>query len=226
MYTTIPKINKSWLDVLGQEFEKDYMKNIKKFLVEEISSGEIIYPKPENIFNALNSTSLEKVKVVILGQDPYHGSGQAHWLSFSVMDGIAKPPSLQNIFKELKSDLWTSIPDSWNLEKWTREWVLLLNAILTVKANNPASHSKIGWERFTDEVIKIISDKRENVVFLLWWAFAQSKENLIDSSKHLILKAPHPSPFSAHKWFLGCKHFSQANAYLKEKWIEPINWNL
>lgn len=221
-----PKLEKSRLDKLGQEFEKDYMKNIKKFLAWEIEKWEIIHPKPANIFNALNSAPLDKVKVVILGQDPYHGPDQAHGLSFSVPDGIPKPPSLQNIFKELNSDLQINIPVSWNLEKWTREWVLLLNAILTVWAWNPASHSKIGWERFTDEVIKNISENRENVVFLLWWAFAQSKENLIDSSKHLILKAPHPSPFSAYKWFLGCKHFSRVNAYLKEKWIKPINWNL
>lgn len=221
-----PKLEQSWLDKLDQEFEKDYMKNIKKFLANEIEKWHIIYPKPANIFNALNSTTLDKVKVVILGQDPYHGVGQAHGLSFSVPDGIRQPPSLQNIFKELKSDLWIKIPVSWNLEKWTHEWVLLLNAILTVWAGNPASHSKIGWEKFTDEVIKVISETRENVVFLLWWAFAQSKENLIDSKKHLILKAPHPSPFSAHKWFLGCKHFSRTNAYFQSKWIEWVDWRL
>lgn len=221
-----PKIDPSWLGIIWNEFEKDYMKDIKKFLVEEIERWETVYPAPKNIFNSFNSTPFDKVKVVILWQDPYHWAGQAHWLSFSVPDWIPKPPSLQNIFKELNSDLWIKAPENGNLTRWTKQWVLLLNAILTVKADSPASHSKIGWERFTDAVIKAISENKEDVVFLLWWAFAQSKEELIDSSKHLILKAAHPSPFSAHKWFLGCRHFSKTNEYLRSKWIEEIDWSL
>lgn len=224
--STIPKLHQSWLNVLWEEFEKDYMKNIKKFLIEEIEKWEIIYPAMPNIFNALNTTPLDKVKVVILGQDPYHWPGQAHGLSFSVSDGIRQPPSLQNIFKELNSDLWITIPKSGNLTKWANSWVLLLNAILTVKANNPASHSKIWWEIFTDSIIKAISDNRENIVFLLWWSFAQSKEILIDKNKHLVLKAAHPSPFSSYRWFFGCKHFSKANEYLASKWIGEISWEL
>lgn len=224
--STMPKLDESWLNVIGWEFEKDYMKNIKKFLIEEIEKWEIIYPAMSNIFNALNTTPFEKVKVVILGQDPYHGPEQAHGLSFSVPDGIRQPPSLQNIFKELNIDIWMEIPKNWNLTKWAESWVLLLNAILTVKANNPASHSKIGWETFTDAVIKSISDNKENVVFLLWWAFAQSKEILIDKNKNLVLKAAHPSPFSSYRWFFGCKHFSKTNEYLIDKWIEKIDWKL
>lgn len=226
MNNNIPKLDKSWLDAIGWEFEKDYMKNIKKFLVEEIEKWETIYPAMWNIFNALNTTPLDKVKVVILGQDPYHWPGQAHGLNFSVPDWIRQPPSLQNIFKEINSDLWLEIPKNGNLSKWAESWVLLLNAVLTVKANSPASHSKIGWEEFTDAVIKWISDNKENVVFLLWWAFAQSKENLIDKNKHLVLKAAHPSPFSSYRWFFGCRHFSKTNEYLTNKWIDSINWEL
>lgn len=226
MNNTIPKIHPSWLNVIWEEFEKDYMKNIKKFLIDEIEKWEIIYPAMWNIFNALNSTPLDKIKVVILGQDPYHGPGQAHGLSFSVPDWIRQPPSLQNIFKELNSDIWMPIPTSWNLTKWANSWVLLLNAVLTVRANTPTSHSKIWWETFTDSIIKAISDNRENIVFLLWGSFAQSKENLIDSKRHLVLKAAHPSPFSSYRWFFGCKHFSKTNEYLVSKWLEKIDWSL
>lgn len=219
------KLNKSWLDILEQELEKDYMKDIKSFLKKEIESWKVIYPHPKDIFNALNSLDFQDVKVVILGQDPYHWEWQAHGLSFSVREWVKVPPSLRNIYKEIESDLWI-VKDKtyWNLEKWTKDWVLLLNAALTVEAWKPASHSKIWWHDFTDTIIKSISDKREWVVFLLWGAFAQSKLDLIDSSKHLILQSSHPSPFSSHRWFFGCKHFSKANEYLIKNNIKQINW--
>lgn len=220
------RLDSSWLEVLGDELGKDYFGDIKKIIAQEISWWEVIYPPIDNIFNAFSSTSFDEVKVVILGQDPYHWVWLSHGLCFSVPDWIRKPPSLQNIFKELKSDLWIDIPVSWNLTSWANQWVLLLNAILTVRAQNPASHSKIWWEKFTDSVIKKISDSKNNIVFILWWSFAQSKEYLIDPEKHLILKAAHPSPFSAYRWFYWCKHFSKTNSYLLEKWINPINWEL
>jgi len=223
---TNPKIDASWLKILEWEFEKDYIKKIKEFLIKEKKEWKTIYPAWDNVFNALNLTPFEQVKVVILGQDPYHGVGQAHGLSFSVLDWIRNPPSLKNIFKEIKNDIWSEIPTNWNLETWARQWVLLLNAALTVRAWEPASHSKIGWEILTDTIISKISSQKSGVVFMLWWAFAQSKENLIDPKKHLILKAPHPSPFSAYKWFFGCKHFSKTNEYLKKNWIKPINWKI
>ncbi|MCK9272800.1 uracil-DNA glycosylase [Candidatus Gracilibacteria bacterium] len=221
-----PKIDASWLKILKGEFEKDYIKNIKEFLIKEKKEGKTIYPAGNNIFNALNLTPFDQVKVVILGQDPYHGVGQAHGLSFSVLDGIRNPPSLQNIFKELKNDIGAEIPTNGNLEAWARQGVLLLNAALTVRAGEPASHSKIGWEILTDAIISKISSQKSGIVFMLWGAFAQSKENLIDSKKHLILKAPHPSPFSAHKGFFGCKHFSKTNEYLQKNGIKPINWRI
>lgn len=225
-------LSKSWLNILESEFEKDYFKNIENFLRKEKLAWKIIYPKNENIFQALNLLDFEDVKVVILWQDPYHWYGQAHWLSFSVPDWVKTPPSLKNIYKEIESDCphltspkgrWIN-ERSWNLTNWEENWVLLLNSVLTVEKSKPASHSKIWWQNFTDEIIKKISEKRENIVFILWWAFAQSKESLISSDKHLILKSPHPSPFSVHKWFFGCKHFSKANNYLKSNWIKEINW--
>jgi len=219
------KLNKNWSDILEQEFKKQYFKDIKNFLKEEKKSWKIIYPESKKIFNALNSVKFKKVKVVILWQDPYHWEWQAHGLSFSVQEWVKVPPSLRNIYKEIKNDLWI-IKDNnyWNLNEWTKEWILLLNSILTVEAWKPASHSKIWWDIFTDNIIKTLSDKRKNLVFILWWAFAQSKINLIDNSKHLILKAPHPSPFSAYKWFFWCKHFSKTNDYLIKNNIKQINW--
>ncbi len=202
------------------------MSEIKEFLKNEIESWKIIYPNPKNIFNAFNHSPLDKIKVVILWQDPYHWEWQAHWLCFSVQDWIAKPPSLQNIFKELKDDLGIAIPNSGNLTKWADSWVFLLNSILTVRASEPASHSKIWWETFTDAVISAISANRENIVFMLWWSFAQSKAILIDEKKHLVLKAAHPSPFSSYRWFFGCKHFSKANDYLQSKGKEIVDWSL
>ena len=217
-------LDNSWLKYLENEFEKDYMKNIKLFLENEIKNGKIIYPNPKNIFNSLNTTKFDDVEVVILWQDPYHWENQAHWLSFSVQDWVKMPPSLKNIYKEIEEDLWKKQPNSWDLTRWANSWVLLLNAILTVEKWNPASHSNIWWQNFTDEIIKIISKEKSWVVFLLWWSFAQSKENLIDKSKHFILKAPHPSPFSVYRWFYWCKHFSKTNEILKNLWKKEIDW--
>lgn len=220
------KIDSSWLEVLNEEFGKDYFKEIKKLIIDDINSWIIVYPNPKNIFNAFNSTPFDKVEVVLLGQDPYHWPSQAHWLCFSVQDWILPPPSLKNIFKELKADLNIEIPASWNLEKWTKEWVFMLNAILTVRAWLPASHSKIWWEIFTDKVIKTISDKKEWVVFILWWNFAKNKKNLIDTSKHFIIESAHPSPFSAHNWFFWSHPFSKTNDILKKLWKKEIDWSL
>ena len=189
-------------------------------------AGKTIYPPGQLIFNAFNTTPFNLVKVVLLGQDPYHGYGQAHGLSFSVPDGVAPPPSLVNIFKELHTDIEMPFPTTGNLTKWATQGVLLLNAVLTVRANEPASHAKIGWMEFTNAVISKISDEKEGVVFLLWGKFAQEKQVLIDETKHLVLKAAHPSPFSAHNGFFGCRHFSKTNAYLLKQKIDPIDWSL
>lgn len=218
------QIPKTYQDILSEEIKKDYFKKIISFLDSEKKSWKIIYPEEKNIFNALKLTNFEDVKVVILGQDPYHWEWQAHGLSFSVPEWIKPPPSLKNIFKEIQSDIWEHKISGWNLANWAKQWVLLLNAVLSVEKGKAASHSKIWWQNFTDEIIKQISDKKENVVFLLWWAFAQSKENLIDNSKHLVLKTTHPSPFSAYRWFLWSKHFSKTNNYLEKKWIKKIVW--
>lgn len=220
------KIDSSWLQVLKDEFEKDYFKTIKKQIVDDIDSGTIIYPNPKNIFNAFNYTPFDEVKVVLLWQDPYHWAWQAHGLCFSVQDPTPPPPSLKNIYKELNSDLWCEIPKSWNLEKWTKEGVFMLNAILTVKAGLPASHSKIGWETFTDKVIKTISDKKDWVVFILWWNFARNKKSLIDLNKHFIIESAHPSPFSAYNGFLWSKPFSKTNEILKKLGKKEIDWKL
>lgn len=220
------QIESSWKKVLGEEFEKDYFKNLRLFLKAEKQNGQVIYPPGNRIFAAFANTPFEKVKVVILGQDPYHGAGQANGLCFSVSDGVRQPPSLQNIFKELNVDLQLKIPVSGNLEPWTKQGVLLLNSILTVRANTPASHQNKGWEQFTDEVIRTLSAKRSGIVFILWGRYAQQKEVLIDTFKHYVLKAPHPSPFSAHTGFLGCKHFSKANNLLVQQNLEPVNWNI
>jgi len=220
------KIEASWKEILHDEFEKPYFQNIPDHLKTEKAQGKIIYPPGSLIFNAFNTTPFDKVKVVMLGQDPYHGPNQAHGLCFSVQNGVPPPPSLVNIFKELKDDIGMSIPNHGNLTKWAVQGVFLLNASLTVRAGEPMSHSKIGWATFTDSVIQTISAKKQHVVFLLWGKFAQDKRVLIDETKHLVLRAAHPSPLSAHNGFFGCKHFSKANEYLMNKGISPVDWAL
>lgn len=217
------KINESWKNELNSELERDYFKELGKFVRQEYLSKKV-YPKPENIFRAFDLCSFDNVKVVILGQDPYHGPNQAQGLSFSVRAGIQNPPSLKNIFKEVESDIGVSLSGSGDLSSWAEQGVLLLNATLTVLAGNAGSHQHKGWEEFTNAVIKIISDKKEDLVFLLWGAYAGKKLELIDERKHLILKAPHPSPLSAYRGFFGCKHFSQTNDYLKKTKQKEINW--
>lgn len=220
------KIEESWKDILKDEFGKPYFQSIVLHLKTERQQGKTIYPPGGLIFNAFNTTPIDKVKVVILGQDPYHGPNQAHGLCFSVQAGVPPPPSLVNIFKELQEDLGIRIPNHGNLTQWAEQGVFLLNASLTVRAGEPMSHAKIGWATFTDTVIKRISEERPHVVFLLWGKFAQEKKILIDEGKHCILKAAHPSPLSAHAGFFGCKHFSKANAYLISKGIDPVDWQL
>lgn len=220
-----PDIEERWYEVLKKEFDSPYFAEIKRFLIEE-KKQHIVFPPPQLIFNAFNLTPFDKVKVVILGQDPYHNIGQAHGLAFSVPNNIQKPPSLQNIFKELNNDLGLTIPTNGNLEKWAKEGVLLLNASLTVRAHNAASHAKIGWQQFTDAAIKALSEQRNNIVFILWGNYAIAKENLIDHNKHLILKTVHPSPLSASRGFFGCRHFSKTNEYLTKNGITPIDWSL
>ena len=220
------KIDVSWKKILKDEFSKPWFEQIVLHIKTEKSQGKIIYPPGSLIFNAFNTTPFEKVKVVILGQDPYHGHGQAHGLCFSVQNGVPPPPSLVNIFKELQEDIGIPIPDHGNLTHWAEQGVFLLNASLTVRAAEPMSHSKIGWAQFTDQVIKKISSEKEHVVFILWGKFAQEKKLLIDESKHCILKSAHPSPLSAHAGFFGCKHFSKTNVYLMNKGIDPIDWKL
>jgi len=220
------KIEDSWKGTLKQEFTKPYFLQIATHLKAEKVSGKTIYPPGGLIFNAFNTTHFDKLKVVILGQDPYHGQGQAHGLSFSVPKGIPPPPSLINIFKELQNDIGVSIPNHGNLTHWAEQGVMLLNASLTVRANEPMSHAGIGWAEFTNAVIEKISAQKEHVVFLLWGKFAQEKISLVDETKHLVLKAAHPSPFSADKGFFGCKHFSKTNAWLMSKGIDPIDWKL
>ncbi|MBF0913672.1 uracil-DNA glycosylase [Candidatus Gracilibacteria bacterium] len=219
-------IESSWLEILKDEFEKDYMKEIKSFLVQQIEAGKTIYPNPKNIFKAFDKTPFDKVKVVILGQDPYHGPNQAQGFCFSVQNGTKLPPSLQNIYKELERSLGIKPSLNGDLTIWSEQGVFLLNAILTVEGGKPASHSQIGWEKFTDEVIKQISEKKENVIFLLWGAFAQSKEKLIDEKKHFILKTTHPSPFSAHRGFIGSDCFKKTNEILEKIGKEKIDWKL
>ncbi|WP_017257647.1 uracil-DNA glycosylase [Pedobacter arcticus] len=221
------KLESSWLTLLKAEFDKPYFANLKSFLEMQKRNGELIYPANNVIFNAFELTPFDKVKVVILGQDPYHGAKQAHGLSFSVQDGIKLPPSLRNIFKELQAEFQNfTAPQNGNLSKWANQGVLLLNATLTVAAGKPASHQKQGWEIFTDEVIKTISNRTENIVFILWGNYAQQKEALIDTQKHLIIKSPHPSPFSAYNGFFGSKPFSKANAYLVKNGKDAIDWQL
>lgn len=220
------KLEPSWKTALRDQFEQPYMQQLREFLRQEHAAGKEIYPPGPLIFNALNSTPLDKVKVVILGQDPYHGPGQAHGLSFSVQPGIAAPPSLVNIFKELQRDLNIPIARHGCLQSWADQGVLLLNTTLTVERANAASHANKGWQLFTDRIIQVVSEQRSDVVFLLWGSHAQSKQKLIDGTKHLILKSVHPSPLSAYRGFLGCGHFSQANRFLEQRGLTPIQWEL
>ncbi|KXU38368.1 uracil-DNA glycosylase [Ventosimonas gracilis] len=220
------QLEAGWLVALQEAFNQPWMHELRRFLLAEKAAGKIIYPKGSLIFNALNSTPLEQVKVVILGQDPYHGAGQAHGLSFSVPPGIAVPPSLQNIFKELKRDLNIDSPDHGCLAAWAAQGVLLLNTSLTVEQGKAGSHAKSGWQHFTDLVIEQISRLRPHLVFMLWGAHAQSKQPLIDASKHLILRSPHPSPLSAHRGFIGNSHFSRCNDFLSQHGLSPIDWRL
>ncbi len=219
------QIEDSWKEELKEEFGKPYFIQITDRLKQEKQAGKVIYPPGNLIFNAFAHTPFQKVKVVILGQDPYHGPGQAHGLSFSVPDGVKPPPSLVNIYKEIEDDLGIPAPRSGNLTHWANQGVLLLNAGLTVEANTANSHAHIGWHEFTDNVIRHISAHREHVVFMLWGSFAQNKATLIDGSKHLILTAPHPSPLSAYRGFLDCGHFSKANNYLREHGLKPVDWH-
>ncbi|SMD17472.1 uracil-DNA glycosylase [Pedobacter nyackensis] len=220
-------IEESWLKVLNEEFKKPYMVALKAFLLEEEQKGHTIYPESADIFNALNHIPFDQVKVVILGQDPYHGTGQAHGLSFSVQKGIKVPPSLRNIYKELATDIpGFSIPAHGNLTQWANQGVLLLNATLTVRANEAGSHQKKGWETFTDKVITELSKKRSGLIFLLWGKYAQNKAALIDQTKHTIIAAAHPSPLSAYNGFLGSGPFSRTNAKLIEQGQSPINWQI
>jgi uracil-DNA glycosylase len=219
------QLEDSWNSVLGNEFEKEYMKKLKSFLLKEKQDGKIVYPPGSLIFNAFNHTPFDQVKVVIIGQDPYHGANQAHGLSFSVQKGVSIPPSLRNIYKELASDIpGFKIPNHGDLTKWADQGVLMLNASLTVRANEAGSHQKIGWEEFTNQAIKALAEKREGIVFLLWGKFAQSKAAFIDPNKHFILNAPHPSPLA--QGFIGCKHFSQTNLLLEKIGNTGIDWQI
>ena len=220
------KLEDSWKQALHEEFEQPYMKELGSFLRREKAAGKVIYPPGPLIFNALNSTPLGEVRVVILGQDPYHGAGQAHGLCFSVQPGVAPPPSLQNIFKELKRDLNHEVPRHGCLQYWADQGVLMLNTSLTVEQGIAGSHAKMGWQRLTDRIIEVVSEQRSDVVFMLWGAHAQSKAKLIDPTRHLLLKSVHPSPLSAHRGFIGNGHFSRANQFLRQRELEPIDWQL
>jgi uracil-DNA glycosylase len=220
------QLHESWKAPLLPEFSSDYMAGLRQFLVAEKAAGKTIYPERSEWFCALDLTPLDKVRVVIIGQDPYHGPDQAHGLCFSVKPGVRPPPSLLNIYKELESDLGLPRPKHGFLEHWARQGVLLLNSVLTVEMAKAASHSKRGWERFTDAVIRLVNAKPDPVVFLLWGSYAQKKAAFVDSSRHLVLKAAHPSPLSAYNGFLGCRHFSQTNAFLEKHGHPPIDWSL
>jgi uracil-DNA glycosylase len=220
------KIEPSWKKALKAEFGKPYFQEAVHFIKTEKAAGKIIYPPGPLIFNAFDTTPFDAVKVVLLGQDPYHGKNQAHGLSFSVQRGVPPPPSLVNIFKELNNDTGMPVPAHGELTRWAQQGVLLLNACLTVRSGEPASHSKIGWQQFTDAVISILSACKQHLVFLLWGKYAQEKQVLIDDKKHLILKAAHPSPFSADKGFFGCRHFSKTNNYLMQHGVDPIDWQI
>ncbi|HEU4498792.1 MAG TPA: uracil-DNA glycosylase [Sphingomicrobium sp.] len=220
------KLHPSWLEPLQGEFAQDYMAHLKHFLLSERDAGKRIFPSGSNWFRALDLTPLDEVRVVILGQDPYHGPGQAHGLCFSVPDGVRPPPSLVNIYKELENDLGVRPVKHGFLEHWAKQGVLLLNSVLTVEMGLAASHRDRGWEQFTDAVIRLVNEKQDPVVFMLWGSYAQKKASFVDQSRHLVLKAPHPSPLSAHSGFLGCQHFSKANAFLEGRGLAPIDWAL
>jgi uracil-DNA glycosylase len=220
------KIEPGWKEILKEEFTKPYFRQIVHHIKTEKSQQKVIYPAGKNIFSAFDTTPFDKVKVVILGQDPYHGINQAHGLCFSVQTGIDPPPSLVNIYKELHDDIGTPIPTHGNLTHWAQQGVFLLNASLTVRSGEPMSHSRIGWSEFTNTVIKKISDLKDHVVFILWGKFAQEKRSLIDETRHLVLKSAHPSPLSANAGFFGCRHFSKTNEYLVKHGIDPVDWRL
>jgi uracil-DNA glycosylase len=224
--TLLPKLEPSWQTKLHPEFEKNYMKNLRNFLTAQEKSKKTIYPKDEEYFAAMNLTPLDKVKVVIIGQDPYHGPGQAHGLSFSVRKGVRFPPSLMNIFKELHEDLGLPMPKSGDLTPWAEQGVLLLNAVLTVEDGKAAAHQGQGWEQFTDQVIATLNQNREHVVYLLWGSYAQKKAAFVDRAKNLVLESPHPSPLSSYRGFFGSKPFSKINQYLREHGIKEIDWSL
>lgn len=217
------KIAQDWKDILAPEFEKSYFEQLTHFVRDEYAAHRV-YPRGSNIFRAFDKCPFDKLKVVIIGQDPYHGPGQAHGLCFSVADGVPFPPSLQNIFKEVHADTGAEIPLSGNLDRWAEQGVLLLNAVLTVREHEAASHAGKGWETFTDAVVRAVAERKEGVVYMLWGSYAQRKGAIADPTKNLILKAVHPSPLSAYRGFLGCRHFSQANAYLKSIGKAPILW--
>ncbi|MDQ2993719.1 MAG: uracil-DNA glycosylase [Pseudomonadota bacterium] len=216
----------TWQSALTGEKDKPYFKEILAYLDRESTAGKTIYPPRKDIFNALKSTPFDQVKVVILGQDPYHGPGQAHGLCFSVRPGVAPPPSLKNIFEELRTDVGIPLPKQGCLQKWTEQGVLLLNTVLSVEEHQAHSHAKIGWETFTDQIINVLNEKRDGIVFLLWGAHAQKKCAIIDANRHYLLRAAHPSPLSAHRGFLGCKHFSKCNNLLQQMGKKPIDWNI
>jgi uracil-DNA glycosylase len=220
------RLHSSWLEPLRGEFEQPYMGELKRFLLREREQGKRIFPKPKEWFRALDLTPLGKVRVVILGQDPYHGEGQAHGLCFSVQPGVRPPPSLVNIYRELERDLGIKPRRHGFLEHWASQGVLLLNSVLTVEMGRAASHRERGWERFTDRIIREVNARPEPVVFMLWGSYAQNKAAFVDTSRHLVLKAPHPSPLSAHGGFFGCRHFSKANAFLESRGLPPIDWAL
>jgi len=220
------QLHESWLSRLGDQFGQAYMQKLRKFLLTRKEHRAVIYPPGAKIFNALNSTPFDRVRVVILGQDPYHGPGQAHGLCFSVQPGVRIPPSLANIYREIQSDLGVTPPHHGYLQSWAEQGVLMLNAVLTVERGQAGSHQGKGWETFTDAIVRLLNDEREALVFLLWGSYAMKKGAVIDRRKHLVLKAPHPSPLSAHRGFLGCRHFSAANEYLQQHQQTPIDWTV
>jgi uracil-DNA glycosylase len=218
------RLDSSWKNRLAPEFEKTYMVELRQFLLERKRAGAVIYPPGDLIFNAMNSTPFDDVSVVILGQDPYHGPGQAHGLCFSVQEGVAVPPSLVNIYKELEADLANGVPAGGNLQHWAEQGVLLLNSVLTVERGQAGAHQGKGWERFTDHIVSQLNESREGLVFMLWGSYAMKKGAVIDRDRHLVLTAPHPSPLSAYRGFFGCQHFSKANEWLEQKGRQPIRW--